>query len=146
MSVKYKLYQDNRATSKFKGMWYARSVVTDVTDLNKLAERIERNCTAKKSDVLAVLTELVETMQDELQASHRVKLNGFGSFKMGLATSPAKTAKDFTATTNVKSLHVLFQPELKISTDGVRTKTFLSGVKVEETSTYTVNKTVTPNP
>lgn len=146
MSVKYKLFQDNRAASKFKGMWYARATVTEVTNLNKLADRIERNCTAKKSDVLAVLTELVEAMQDELQASHRVKLDGFGSFKVGIATSPAKTAKEFTAASNVKSLHVLFQPELKVGTDGVRTKTFLTGAKVEEASVYAVNKTVTPNP
>jgi hypothetical protein len=38
--------------------------MTQTTDLSALAERIQRNCTAKKSDVLAVLTELVEVMQD----------------------------------------------------------------------------------
>ena len=33
MSVKYKLYQDNRSNSKFKGQWYARAVVMDAVHL-----------------------------------------------------------------------------------------------------------------
>ena len=76
MAVFYRLYQDTKKDSKFKGMWYARSIVTDVVDTEVLAERIQRNCSMKKSDVQAVLTELVEVMNDELQASHRVKLYG----------------------------------------------------------------------
>ena len=41
---------------------------------------LQRNCTVKKADILAVLDELVETMRDQLQDSKRVKLDGFGSF------------------------------------------------------------------
>ena len=33
MSVKYKLYQDNRSNSKFKGQWYTRAVVMDAVHL-----------------------------------------------------------------------------------------------------------------
>ena len=73
---------------------------------DKLADRIQRNCSMKRSDVLAVLAELVEVMTDELQLGNRVKLNGFGSFKVGMKTTPAETEEDFTVTKNVKSLHV----------------------------------------
>ena len=107
--IRYKLYQDNRKNSTTRGQWYARAAVMGVTDLETLAARIQRNCTAKKSDVMAVLTELVEVMQDELQEGRRVKLDGFGSFKIGISTTGAESPKLFTPTKNVKGVHVLFQ-------------------------------------
>ncbi|MBR7048958.1 MAG: HU family DNA-binding protein [Prevotella sp.] len=134
--VRYKLYQDNRKNSTTRGQWYGRAAVMGVTNLQTLADRIQRNCTAKKSDVVAVLTELVEAMADELKEGRRVKLDGFGSFKIGLSTKGAETPKAFTPTKNVKGLHVLFQPEVKKSADGTRVKTFLSGVQVAEYDEY----------
>ena len=134
--VRYKLYQDNRKNSTTRGQWYGRAAVMGVTNLETLADRIQRNCTAKKSDVMAVLTELVEAMADELKDGRRVKLDGFGSFKIGLTTRGAETAKAFTVSKNVKGLHVLFQPEVKRSADGTRVKTFLTGVQVAEYGEY----------
>ena len=134
--VRYKLYQDNRKNSTTRGQWYGRAAVMGVTNLEALSDRIQRNCTAKKSDVQAVLTELVEAMTDELKAGNRVKIDGFGSFKIGIRTRGAETAKAFTVQKNVKSLHVLFQPEVKQSADGSRVKTFLSGVQVAEYGEY----------
>ena len=81
-----------------------------------------------------MLTELVEVMRDELQASRRVKLDGFGSFKIGLSSKGADNLKDFSVAKNVKSLHVLFMPELHISPDKTRTKTFLTGTVLKQYS------------
>ena len=134
--VRYKLYQDNRKNSTTRGQWYGRAAVMGVTNLEALSDRIQRNCTAKRSDVQAVLTELVEAMADELKAGNRVKLDGFGSFKIGIRTKGAETAKAFTVSKNVKGLHVLFQPEVKRSADGSRVKTFLTGVQVSEYGEY----------
>lgn len=138
MAIMYKLYQDMKEASKFKGMWYARAVITDVVDTDILADKIQRNCSMKKSDVKAVLTELVEVMNDELQASHRVKLDGFGSFKMGLASKPANTAKDFSATTNIVGMRVNFAPETHVSRiNNTRSKMFITGATVKEAPEYT---------
>ena len=73
MAVFYRLYQNNNENFVNKGKWYARATMTETVDMKKLAERIQRNCTAKRSDVWAVLTELVEVMQDELQASRETR-------------------------------------------------------------------------
>ena len=43
MAIKYKLYQNKSKNSQFKDKWYALSVMTGTTDLNTIAERIERN-------------------------------------------------------------------------------------------------------
>ena len=132
MAVFYKLYQDKRTSSKLKGQWYARAVHTGTVDIDDLAEEMQANCTVKRADIVAVLSELVETMKKHLQMSHRVKLDRLGSFKIGMSTKPALTVGEFTASNNVKSVHVLFQPETKIEKDKTRVRALLSGCKVQE--------------
>ncbi len=148
MAVYYRLYQNNRKNFANKGKWYGRAIVTETVDTAKLAERIQRNCTAKRSDVLAVLSELVEVMQDELQASHRVKLDGLGSFKIGISCRPADTAKDFSSHKNVKGVHVLFQPEVRKSGDKVLSRSLLNGCAVQEAPKNAIEKedVVQPEP
>ena len=77
MSVFYRLHQDKSKNTVRSGKWYARAVPTAVINTRQLAEIMQRNCTVKKSDILAVLDELVETMRDQMQDSKRVKLDGF---------------------------------------------------------------------
>jgi hypothetical protein len=75
-------------------------------------------------------------MADELKQGNRVKLDGFGSFKIGIRTTGAESPKLFSVSKNVKGLHILFQPEVKRSADGSRVKTFLTGVQVSEYGEY----------
>ena len=102
MAVLYKLQQDNRDTSQHKGEWYARAKMLDIIELDELAQLIQDNTTAKKADALAVLTEMVEQMKSLLKRSYAVRIPGLGIFKVGLKTSPAATAQEFTAAKNVK--------------------------------------------
>ena len=132
MSVLDRLHQDQSVGTKKSGKWYARMVPMATIDTRKLAEIIQRNCTVKKSDVLAVLDELVETMRDQLQDSKRVKLDGFGSFKIGLNSKGARTARSFTVADHIEGMHIVFSPENTKDSAGNRTKQFLQGVKVEE--------------
>ena len=132
MAVFYRLYQDNRSNSTHPGEWYARSVHTGTVDIDGLAEEMQANCTVKRGGIVAVLSELVETMQRHLQMSHRVKLDRLGTFKIGMSTKPAASPEEFTAGQNVKSVHILFQPETKIEKDKTRVRALLTGCKVQE--------------
>jgi predicted histone-like DNA-binding protein len=140
MPVPYKLYKNTRAGSKTEGKWYARATHYSILDTDKLASQIESATTLTKPDIVACIAAFLQYIRDGLRAGQRVKLDKFGSFKVGMATTPADSAKDFTATTNVKSLHVIFQPAVEVSADRKRTKSLLSGVKVEEMQTYNVDK------
>lgn len=140
MAVRYKLYKSNRKNSPMNGMVYARAAVQNTVTLNELANRIQQNCTAKKSDVKAVLDELVEVMTTELQNGNRVKLDGFGSFKINIASSPATSFSTFNVAKNIKGLRVIFQPEVHTSKATGRQKTFLSGCAVKELDPYLVEK------
>ena len=132
MAVFYRLSQVTSPKAKGYGKWYPRAVMTNTVDTDALATIMQRNCTVKKSDILAVISELIETMQDQLQDSKRVKLNGFGSFKIGMSSTGADKASDFDARKNIKGLHVLFMPEVKTDSEGQRQKTFISGCSVQE--------------
>lgn len=132
MTVFYKKYQMKRANSDIDGKWYARAVQTETVDINALADEMEQNCTVKRADIVAVLSELTVVMKNHLQASHRVKLDRLGSFKMGIKTSKANTSKDFNVKDNVKSMHIIFMPETKVAKDKKRTRAMIDGCKVAE--------------
>ena len=92
--------------------WFARPVYTETINLMDIAELIQRNSTAKKSDAYAVLVEMVEVVSDSLKASKRVHIDGFGTFKIGISSRGADTPADFNANENIKGCRVLFQPEI----------------------------------
>ena len=140
MSVFYRLHQDQSTGTKRSGKWYARAVPMAVIGTRQLAEIIQRNCTVKKADVMAVLEELVEVMKDQMQDSKRVKLDGFGSFKIGIESKGAQTAGKYSVSEHVKGLHVVFMPERTTDSGGNRSKQFLQGCKVEELPLNLVEK------
>lgn len=134
MAVNYKIYQ-NKRSGLTQNMFYARATHRDTVCIKDLAQLMQANCTVKHSDIVAVLTELSEVMKAELQRSNRVKIDGLGTFKVGLSTKPAPTAKDFTAA-NVKGAHVIFMPEITTDASGKRVKALLAGLKVKEADSY----------
>ena len=142
MSVFYRLHQDQSVGTRRSGKWYARMVPMSTINTRQLAEIMQRNCTVKKADILAVLDELVETMRDQLQDSKRVKLDGFGSFKIGLKCRGARSAKAFTVSDNIEGMRVIFSPERTNDSAGNRTKQFLQGAKCEELPETKVEKEV----
>ena len=116
--ISYKLVKNTNEASPYFEKFYAKAVHTETTDLNAMADRIQRNCSLKKSDVLGVLTELVEVLKDELQASHVVRINGLGMFKVGLRSTYADSEAEFNAATNVTGYRVNFRPEYNIVKTG----------------------------
>ncbi|MCX4293683.1 MAG: HU family DNA-binding protein [Prevotella sp.] len=111
MSVFYRLYQNNNKRSRVYKKWYARAVMVDTMSTRELAEIMQENCTVKRSDIEAVLRELVPTMTRAMQDSKRVKIDGLGSFKIGLKTKPSVSPKEFSSQKNVLGMHINFMPE-----------------------------------
>lgn len=132
MAVFYRLYQDNRDINKNKGKWYARANHLDVVNTEQLATEMQENCTVKRADILAVISELVTTMEKKLQNSMAVKIDRLGTFKISLRTSAAESPKDFSVQKNVKDTRLLFQPETRIDKNGNRQRAMLTGVSVKE--------------
>ena len=144
--LNYKIYQNkNKKNLKVYNKYYARAVYLGTTDLAGMAEKIQANCSVKKSDVLAVLTELAEVMTSELQESKIVKIAGLGSFKLSLKCVGAATLQEFSVAKNIKKINIRFSPEAHVDkASNTRTKALVSGAKVSEYAQYT--KPTIPQP
>lgn len=139
MALNYQLRKSNR-NDDTKGLWYAHAVHSGVVDIDKLADLMQNNCTVKRADILAVISELVEVMATQLQDSKIVKLDRLGSFKAGISSGPAATAAEWSVQKHLKGVHIVFTPERKRdSTTGVYTRALLAGVKVKEQNFYDVD-------
>lgn len=141
MSVKYELYQNRNAESKQYGKWYARAIHKDTIDIKQISRDIEEKCTLTESDVRAVIIELIKQMRKHLCNGAKVVLDDFGSFKVGMSTTPADTAYDFKANTNVKGLRVNFLPAVTIGANKQRIVHLIEGCQVQEAPMYSVDKT-----
>ena len=146
MAVKYKLYQNTREKSEQFGMWYGRAAHDSSVDIKQISKDIEEKCTLTESDVRAVIIELIKQMKKHLCAGEKVVLEDFGTFKVGIRTSPAKTAKEFSATTNVKGLRVNFLPATTTGANKKRIVTLIEGCQVREYGDYHVDKGEEPEP
>lgn len=131
--MNYQLYQNKNSKSKAYGKYYARAAYNGHVETDDIAEVIQRNCSMKRSDVLAVIAEMVEVMTDKLQEGYIVKLNGFGSFKIGLTSTGTVTPDQFSANKNITGAHVNFLPTWEVNTaTGDRNTTFISGLRLKE--------------
>lgn len=134
MSVKIRKVVNNRKSSKTQGKVYGRAVVSDTINTKKLCQNIRDRCTLTEPDVVAVVSALITEVSGQLALGNRVVLDGFGSFKVGLSSTPADSAKKFTSA-NIKCLRVIFQPAIEMI-NGKRVKTLLKEVRVEELAEY----------
>ena len=76
------------------------------------------------------MTEISANIAD----GNKVVLDEFGSFKLGIRTSPAVSAKKFTSA-NIKNMYVIYSP-YTVMDQGKRVKPMLSGIKMEEMTEY----------
>ena len=65
---------------------------------------------------------------------NKVVLDNFGSFKLGIRTSPAVSAKKFTSA-NIKAMYIIYSP-YSVMDQCKRVKPMLSGIKMEEMTEY----------
>ena len=132
MALKYFKYQNkNDKNQKAYLKWYGRAVYDECVDIERIADMMQENCTVKRADILAVLSELGPTMKKFMEESKSVKLPYLGTFKYGISTEGAESESDFTAQ-NVKKVRVLFQPITSCEAGGKTVQEMTRGVRVRE--------------
>ena len=133
MAVNIQLRQDNRQNAEHPGYWYAHSVNNGTINGTELAEVIQRNCSLKRSDVVAVLTELAELTKQFLQSSHRVHLDGIGSLMVGVNGRGVSDPANFRPSRDITGLHLTFLPEkVKAGEGRPKIPRLLDGCKVRK--------------
>ena len=132
--AKFRKVKNNRKNSPTKGMIYGRAVVNSVVHTSAIAKKITERCTVTEPDILAVINALMTEISANIAEGNKVVLDNFGSFKLGIRTSPAVSAKKFTSA-NIKNMYVIYTPYTFMD-HGKRVKPMLSGIKMEELTEY----------
>ena len=128
MAIFYKInFRKNEKNPKLQG-FYAAISNKGLVSTDSVADEIQRNCSMKRSDVLAVLAELSEVLKQQIQQSHSVKLDGIGIFRPGITSKMTKTIEGFKPE-NVKGLKLNFLPE-SFKQGKSRVKAVFAGAKV----------------
>ncbi|UKK48020.1 DNA-binding protein [Prevotella sp. E9-3] len=111
--IKYTLFKQNRNFLPSAGQYVARAVHTQVVDTEEIAGMIQENCTLKRSDVLAVLSELEDVMVRLLQRGDIVKLNHLGRLKLEIEGSPVANVEEFNPNKHIRGVRLHLIPESK---------------------------------
>jgi predicted histone-like DNA-binding protein len=90
--------------------YYARTRKTGRVGFAQFAEEISRNCSAKPSDVILVLTELCEVMRHHLLNGKEIIIPDLGSFHIGIQSDSVETPSEFTPSKHIHALHIKFRP------------------------------------
>lgn len=132
--AKFRKVKNNRKNSPTRGMIYGRAVVNRVVHTSAIAKKITERCTVTEPDILAVINALMTEISANIAEGNKVVLDNFGSFKLGIRTSPAVSAKKFTQA-NIKAMYIIYSP-YSVMDQGKRVKPMLSGIKMEEMTEY----------
>ena len=111
MSQKYIKTQNKTTKSAAYGKYYAQAVYDEgFVGTDELAQFIQTQASVKKSDIIAVLTELGEAMKHYFEMGQKINLKGIGIFKVGFSSIGVAKLEDCGAAT-ITTRRVLFKPE-----------------------------------
>lgn len=105
--IRYKLYQNNNVENKGYKKWYARAVCEETIDTALLAKHMaEHNSPYSAGVIHGVLKDMIACTKELVMDGKNVKLDDLAIFSAGLTTAPADTAKDFSASANIKGVRL----------------------------------------
>ena len=104
--IRYKKYQMTGENSPLKGLWYARPVIEETYDTERLAKHMANHNTPNSAGVVkGVLTDMISCIKELILDGKNVKLDDLAIFSVGIVSRKgAASAADFTLADNVKGL------------------------------------------
>ena len=104
--IRYKKYQMTGENSPLKGLWYARPVIEETYDTERLAKHMANHNTPYSAGVVkGVLTDMISCIKELILDGKNVKLDDLAIFSVGIVRRKGSaSAADFTLADNVKGL------------------------------------------
>lgn len=109
--MKYKIVRENKPTLKNYGRYKAVAMHFQTIEAEQVAQEVQDNCSAKKSDVELVLGELLEVLARHLKQGDRVRLKYIGLMKMELDSEKVDSPKDFDPAKHIRGVRLHLLPE-----------------------------------
>lgn len=140
--IRYKKYQVTGENSPLKGFWYARPVIEETFDIEKLAKHMSNHNTPYSSGVIkGVLTDMVSCTKELILDGKNVKMDDLAIFSVGIVSKKgAKSAAAFSLANNVKGLKLRARATGELSNAQIN----LEG-QLKESSMYTVGGSSSDN-
>ena len=110
MAINIRLQKNEIKRNTGYGKYFGRVVHTGEVTIDQFADEIQRNCSATKSDVKLVLTELQATIKRHLQDGQVVVLPEIGRLKLSVETIGVDKPKDFNLKKHLKRVVCKFLP------------------------------------
>lgn len=134
--IRYKKYQVTGEKSPLKGLWYARPVIEETYEIEKLAKHMSKHNTPYSAGAIkGVLADMISCIKELILDGKNVKLDDLAIFSVGLVSKKgAKTAADFTVADNVKGLKLRARATGELSNAQIN----LEG-QLKESATYNVD-------
>ncbi len=115
MAINYSVTQrNNPADPSAEPKWYANAQVASNYTYEMLCEDVEKMSTLTDGDVKAVLSTALYCIEQALKRSESVQLGDLGTFSVGLSSTGADTAKEFTVA-NIRKARVTFRAGSRLS-------------------------------
>ena len=102
MALTIRLRRNEIKSNPNYGKYFGHVMNMGEVTIDQFAKEIENNCSMKRSDVVAVLTELQATMKRHLQDGQVVVLPEIGRLKLGVETIGVDDPKDFNLKKHLK--------------------------------------------
>lgn len=113
--------QDLQAPRK----WYGSAIHTETIKFKQLAREVAaESTTASEGDTHAVMIGMVEKIRYHLGKSHKIVIDGLGTFYVNISTDGAETEEKFTQSL-IRGCKIIYQPDADM-------KDFLSTMKYQK--------------
>ncbi|CAK7083415.1 HU family DNA-binding protein [Bacteroides rodentium] len=134
--IRYKKYQMKGEKSPLKGLWYARPVIEETFEIEKLARHMANHNTPYSAGVIkGVLADMVACIKELILDGKNVKLDDLAIFSVGIVSKKgAQSAAEFSLANNVKGLKL----RARATGDLSNAKINLDG-QMKEASAYNVD-------
>jgi predicted histone-like DNA-binding protein len=113
MAIQFRLIRNEIRSNKHYGKYLAHTVKGSEVTLREIEQQIQANCSAKASDVRAVLAELYDTIRHMLQDGHVVNLGELGKFHISVKSTPVEDPKEFRVDRHVTGFKCNYSPYAK---------------------------------
>lgn len=110
MAIFYRLVKNNIKSSKNYGKFYAHTVKQGKVSMEQIEQTIQKNCTAKASDVRLVLRELFDTVKQYMQDGYVVDLCEMGKFHISVQSTPVDNPKEFRTDKHITGFKCNYTP------------------------------------
>src|SRR5574344_612036 len=107
---KYQMTKLRNASREYDGLWFPKALHPVTVTTEDLLKEIPRNCSLKRSDLLAALTELSEFLLRHLRQGEVVDIDGIGRFKLEVKGQGVLSPDDFDEQTDVSGYVCHFTP------------------------------------